>query len=514
MTAATEKAQIVDWSGSGWPDPLPLADPGEPPPLPDNLLPDALAAFVSDVHERLSAPVEFAAVPLIASLGAVLGGRVALAPKVRDTWYEFPNLYAAIIGPPASKKSPAAEQALAFVRRLEEAAAERWIQGDFLELETKKADAEMCAHRIERDLKKKDPTGDPEALAKARRDLADAQQKIKVGPPRLTTSDATREKLEELLAANPRGILVIRDELAGWLVTLGSENRAGEREAFLSLWSGKNATQTDRIGRGSLAIPPVPVSIFGGIQPGKFRRYIEEAAAGGQGADGLLQRFVLMAPEIPEFKYVDDVPDKAAADRLHNIFRRLNQEPVSIGGTATTDVIELLHFDAEAQELATDWLTKSGKRASDEGKSGSELLGAWLGKRDKTFCALSLIFHAVQVADGRRDPGSVNLRCAEMAAGWCELLELHVRKVYGAHADPQGAGMAALASKIQVGAVVDGDRQRDIYRHHWEHLKTPEEVRAAVEALYARGWCDLEEVATGGSPTQEIRVNPKLQGAS
>ena len=52
---------------------------------------------------------------VLVALGAVLGRRVALAPKARDGWCEFPNLWAAIIGAPGSMKSPMGAAALAFV---------------------------------------------------------------------------------------------------------------------------------------------------------------------------------------------------------------------------------------------------------------------------------------------------------------------------------------------------------------------------------------------------------------
>ena len=37
---------------------------------------------------------------------------------------------------------------------------------------------------------------------------------------------------------NPAGILVIRDELSGWLATLDKPGREGERGFFLSAWNG------------------------------------------------------------------------------------------------------------------------------------------------------------------------------------------------------------------------------------------------------------------------------------
>ena len=64
---------------------------------------------------------------------------------------------------------------------------------------------------------------------------------------RYLTNDATVEKIGELLAVNPRGILVFRDELTGWLSSLDKEGREGTRAFFLEAWSGTGSFVYDRI---------------------------------------------------------------------------------------------------------------------------------------------------------------------------------------------------------------------------------------------------------------------------
>ena len=84
------------------------------------------------------------------------------------------------------------------------------------------------------------------------------------------TQDATVEKLGELLQENPRGMLVSRDELAGWLRTMDKPGREGDRDFYLEGWNGSGGYTLDRIGRGTVHIPAVTLSICGGIQPGSW----------------------------------------------------------------------------------------------------------------------------------------------------------------------------------------------------------------------------------------------------
>jgi hypothetical protein len=83
-------------------------------------------------------------------------------------------------------------------------------------------------------------------------------------------TDATFEKLHEILAQNPAGVLVIRDELTGWLAELDRLGRKGERAFFLQAWNGDSGFTVDRIGRGSIYVPAVCVSLLGNISARTF----------------------------------------------------------------------------------------------------------------------------------------------------------------------------------------------------------------------------------------------------
>src|SRR3712207_1431233 len=117
---------------------------------------------------------------------------------------------------------------------------------------------------------------------------------------RYKTEDATVEKISEILLENPRGILVHRDELSGWLRNLDKQGREGDRSFYLESWNGTGSFDVDRIGRGSLHLSALCLSILGGIQPGPLSTYVYQATQGDKGDDGLLQRFQLLVwPDPP-----------------------------------------------------------------------------------------------------------------------------------------------------------------------------------------------------------------------
>ena len=94
--------------------------------------------------------------------------------------------------------------------------------------------------------------GDREA---ARAILAEALQDEDKPPcQRIVVNDSTVEKLGELLNENPRGLLLIRDELSGFLAHIEREEFASERAFYLEASNGAGRFTYDRIGRGTVHI--------------------------------------------------------------------------------------------------------------------------------------------------------------------------------------------------------------------------------------------------------------------
>ena len=88
---------------------------------------------------------------------------------------------------------------------------------------------------------------------------------------RYVTTDTTIEALAAMLAGQFDGLLVSRDELAGWLGGM-AEYKGGKGSDlghWLACWSGVPLTVDRKTGAVKmLHVPRAAVSIVGGIQPG------------------------------------------------------------------------------------------------------------------------------------------------------------------------------------------------------------------------------------------------------
>ncbi len=143
-------------------------------------------------------------------------------------------------------------------------------------------------------------------------DLRMKFQALEIEQPRekrLSTSDATVEKLGELLNENENGILQTRDEITGWFRSLDRPGRESDRAFYLECWDGGGTSKVDRIGRGSIPVKNLTLSNFWTIQPAMLEPYLRGSIE-GYTDDGLIQRFqMLVYPNKPaNYQFVDRLP--------------------------------------------------------------------------------------------------------------------------------------------------------------------------------------------------------------
>jgi hypothetical protein len=128
----------------------------------------------------------------------------------------------------------------------------------------------------------------------------------------------------------------------GWLSTLHRAGHEGDRAFFLEAWNGDNPYHVDRIGRGSIHVPALCLSIFGGIQPGPLAAYVRDALSESEKADGLLQRFqVLVWPDRLPYERVDESPDPNTKEAVFQVFKALAAfDPKEFGASSDAFVPE------------------------------------------------------------------------------------------------------------------------------------------------------------------------------
>jgi len=492
-------------SGIAWPDPQELPSAlVDVTPFDVDLLPQSLRPWIADIAERLQCPADYPAVAAMVTLAGIVGRKLGIRPKRFDDWLVVPNLWGAVIGRPGLMKSPAIEEPLKVLKRLEiEAKSEH--DSAQREFESSLILAKATRDVRQADLKKAIRAGNgADKIAAELRSLEPSEPVRQ----RYLVNDCTVEKLGELLNQNANGLTVFRDELTGFLKSLDKEGREGARAFYLEAWNGNGRFTYDRIGRGTLDIPAAIVSIIGAIQPGPLSEYLRKLSAGGAGDDGLIQRFQLAVwPDCPKtWRNVDRFPDSVARQTAYTTFERLHlMQPVELAAECDEhEPVPFLRFEDDAQELFDAWRERLEPRL----RSGAEhpAVESHLAKYRSLIPSLALLIH---LAD-ERDGGPVTVAALERAIGWGRYLETHARRIYGSLSQQSTSAARMLATKILDGKLSDGFSLRDVYRPSWSGLSDRTEATAAVDVLQDHDWLATEKLDTGGAPKTVYRINPRI----
>jgi Protein of unknown function (DUF3987) len=333
----------------GWPKREPINAELKPvPPFDPALLPEALRAWIMDEAERMPCPRDFIAAAAIVMISSIVGARCGVRPKSHDSWIVVPNLWGGVVGLPSTKKSPAIGAAMKPLFHLieiiqkiyENELHEYAIKNAIHEAKVKAMEARLNAAVKANAAAKGGKGEDQDSVARVLEELR-KEEPARPNVPRFKSNDSTIEKLGELLRDNPRGLLIVRDELVGLMASWEREGREGDRAFFLEAYNGDQSYDTDRIGRGHIHIPNLCLSLFGGIQPDKLTAYLE-MATGALDNDGMLQRFqVLVYPDPRKWEWRNEAPDPDARERAYETIERLaNFNPVAWGATPAGQVAD------------------------------------------------------------------------------------------------------------------------------------------------------------------------------
>ncbi|MBU6257886.1 MAG: DUF3987 domain-containing protein [Burkholderiales bacterium] len=481
-------------------------------PITEDMLPEPIREWCVDIAYRMQCPLEFTAVGAIAMFGSIIGAGCAIRPKQKDNWSEVPNLWGAIVAGPGRLKTPALNQVFGPLRGLEHI-AEREHQQNMLAFHEREALLKMEVDLAKSKVKNASPSMSDADRSKLTSEAARlvGRREEEPTPRRYIMNDSTPEKLGECIDNNPRGLLVMRDELMGLLESFEKQGHEGEKEFYLEAWGGMSSHRVDRIGRGSLHIDPLCASVFGGIQPQKVEAYVWKMQA--EGNNGFIQRYQLLAypDDKASSKYVDETPNCAARDQVMRLAERLAYCDATSLGAQKDGVSEIpfFRFDPKgAQPLFVKWLIANDLRVAAE---EMPLMSEHLSKYRKLVPALTLIFYLISVAANppppptkptkstrQRRPACIGKEHIALALRWAVVLETHARRVYRMGTDYRVAAAKCLAKKIEAGQLGDGFSARDVYRNGWTNLSDADLVKEACDELEAAQWLRRIDQSAGG----------------
>ncbi len=451
-------------------------------PFPVGALPAPIAAYVAQGAKALGCDPAYLALPALAVAASVIGNTRCL--RLKRGWEEPCVVWSAIVGDSGTLKSPAYLKAVAYLFRLQKRllaefkAQAAQYQEDLAEYKAAKRKAQ-------------DEGTDP-------------------GPPpeepllqRVVCSDTTIEKLAEILEDNPRGTLLARDELAGWL---GSFTRYKGKQGGTDLpnWLEMHRAGTVVVDRKTgerrtLFIPRAAVCIAGGIQPGVLARALTPEFLDA----GLAARLLMaMPPKLPKRWSEAEVDPE-----VEQAYQKVLDQLLALGFDTSggEKVPHVLHLSAEAKAA---WVAFYDAWAQEQAAAEGEVAAA-LSKLEGYAARLALLHHVVTCVgldvDDRREVGT---RSVQAGVELCRWFAGETRRLY--------ATLSESAEERETRRLLEfvqgrGGRitVRELMRGNCRRYPDAATAEAALGRLVEGGWARWVEVPTamkGGKPIQGVEL--------
>ena len=376
--------------------------PGEYTSFPYELLPTPCADFVRIGADAIGCDSSLLALPMLSAIGAVIGTKVSVEAK--PGWPVFPLLWTAAVGESGTGKTPAQN---AVIKPLQ----------DYQALLFKKWQKEKIEY---------------EAMAKALKDRGsscDREDIIQVAPPvcgRILFNDITLEAVPPILEKNPFGVLLVRDEVAGWLGSFDRYSKgqgSSDAPSWLAIYGCSPITIDRKTASGPIHVPRPFVAITGGIQPAILRRQMNQAHR----ESGMAARFLFAWPP----RIIKVWTDEHIPDELQRSYGELINKLLLIGDKEPKQLLEKPLIALLSDEAKSRYVEFFNNHNIETTKHEGSLAAAW-SKLEEQPLRIALVLHMVKWCETNKPIGqylvvdSNTMKAAIELTEWfkCEALRI------------------------------------------------------------------------------------------
>ncbi len=224
-------------------------------PFPVDVLPKPVCAFINMASTAIGCDPSLIALPLLTTFAAAIGTTRQI--QLKPGWVEPSILWSIIVGESGAFKTPAFKVAMKPLRQHQSRCQKRF------NVELKEYERQLLIY--ESDLK---------TWKKEKTEASLPEAPVPPTMERCVTTDTTVEALASILADNPRGLVVSRDELSGWIGSFDrySKSNGGDMAHWLSMHNAEQLVIDRKTGIRTIMVPQASVGVTGGIQPAILER--------------------------------------------------------------------------------------------------------------------------------------------------------------------------------------------------------------------------------------------------
>lgn len=457
--------------------------------FPTGVLPPLCSEFVRQAAASIDCDESMIALPLLGAIAAAIGNSCRISLK-RD-YSEPAIIWAAVVSESGSRKSPAVECPVKSLKK-KEAEAIKQFKGALRDYE--------IDVRNYRASSKKSKTGQSAA------DAAATAPELPICR-RYTVSDITTEAIAVRLEQNPRGLLLVRDELAGFFNCMNqykSGGKGGDEAAYLAM-HGARPLVIDRKNpeKPQIYVPLATLSIVGAIQPGVLRRVLTRERM----ESGMAARFLMAYPPPRTARWTEKAIDVKVEDRIATMFDWLIGLELKFDEQTNEPTPLMLPLTPEAKQL---WIAFHDEHAAEQSELHGDLSAAW-AKLTGYAARLSLVCELAAWASGNDFEPPTAVSAASLKAGivLAKWFSAETKRIYAIldETDEQREMRELVEYIAQQGGTVTSRQLTRGPRRYRNHVDLADTELQRLVAQKLGEWIPVASGEQGGRPTTAFRLN-------
>lgn len=453
-------------------------------PFPTHALPEPIRSYVESASRAIGCDPAYIALPLLAVLASVIGN--ARRIRLKRGWIEPAILWTTIVGESGSLKSPGLDAAVQPIRDLQKTAMRHFAE--------KKKQYEIEKARYDKGYM---------AWKKRKNDEEPPPKPEEPVPRRYYCSDITIEALAVAHQEQWRGLLILRDELAGWVRSFNQyKNGQGADTAhWLEMHGGRPLYVERKGGKPKhIFVPYSCVSITGSIQPKPLKRCMEREHF----EDGLMARLFMAYPPRGEKRWTEAEVSLELQTAIQLIIKKLYElEPgKDEAGEPRPQLVDLSPDGKQA------WVQFFNEHGAEQANLSGDLAAAW-SKIEGGAARLALVFHLIRQANGEPGVGEAmdekSVTAGVTVARWFAHEARRIYAILDEGEEEEDLRIRLETIQRKGGRVTVRDWQRT------RGLETAEDAEAELSGLVDDDlgtWEQIPPGPKGGRPTRAFVLRP------
>lgn len=209
--------------------------------------------------------------------------------------------------------------------------------------------------------------------------------------------NSNAEGMLKVMSQNPRGLLMLRDELISWLNAMNQYRSGDDEQLWITTWEGTPYKNTRINTDSNFFIEYLCCSVFGGIQPG----IINQMFVSGKDKTGFTARLLFSYPAVTKAQPLNTKnPDPIILEQINKMLRFIHNLPNKVhyaeaqGELSTIESIPI-DLNVAAKNRYEKYFNELTNRSNE---SDDDRVKAMLGKMQSYCLRFALVLEMLNLA--------------------------------------------------------------------------------------------------------------------